>query len=272
MSIIARGITKHYDATPVLLNVDLDVPTGSLVALLGPSGSGKTTLLRILSGLESADAGTVTYDGEDATHRPPRERGVGLVFQHYALFRHMTVFENVAFALRVRKWANADVKVRVNELLALVKLEKYGPHYPSQLSGGQRQRIALARALAISPRLLLLDEPFGALDTRVRRELREWLRQLHDELHVTTVLVTHDHAEARDVADQLVVINAGKVEQTGTPAQIFAAPASPFVEDFLETSSCRHITDISHSRNSLSTPRVSSALHSIDPLPHVSAL
>jgi len=236
MSIIARGIAKQFGPTPVLHGVDLNVPTGALVALLGPSGSGKTTLLRILSGLETPDTGIVEYDGTDVTRRPPRERNVGLVFQHYALFRHMTVFENVAFALRIRKWSNAAVYERVFELLELVKLADYAFQYPSQLSGGQRQRIALARSLAIRPNILLLDEPFGALDTRVRRELREWLRQLHQELKVTTVLVTHDHAEARDVADQLVVINAGRVEQTGAPADVFGAPATNFVADFLDVS------------------------------------
>ena len=234
MSITVRNITKRFADIPVLRGVDLDVQTGELVALLGPSGSGKTTLLRILSGLETADTGTVAYSGEDATHRPPREREIGLVFQHYALFRHMTVFENVAFALRVRHWPEARVRARVAELLDLVKLSDYGKQYPSQLSGGQRQRIALVRALAISPSILLLDEPFGALDARVRRELRLWLRQLHSELNVTTVLVTHDHEEARDIADRLVVINEGLVEQTGTPDEVFNTPATSFVADFLD--------------------------------------
>jgi sulfate transport system ATP-binding protein len=234
VSITATGIVKTFGHTAVLRGVDLHIQGGALVALLGPSGSGKTTLLRILSGLEAPDAGAVLYHGRDVTTEPARQRDVGLVFQHYALFRHMTVFENVAFALRVRKWSDDAVRARVGELLELVKLSGFEQQRPSQLSGGQRQRVALARALAVGPKTLLLDEPFGALDTRVRRDLRRWLRQLHDELHVTTVLVTHDQHEAREVADQIVVINDGLVEQQGTPAELFAAPRTPFVADFLD--------------------------------------
>jgi len=234
VSITANHISKSFGDTVVLDDVSIHVPDGKLVALLGPSGSGKTTLLRILSGLESPDTGVVLYDDTDVTHHSPRQREVGLVFQHYALFRHMTVFENVAFALRVRKWPEDRVRRRVRELLDLVKLGSFEQQRPSQLSGGQRQRIALARSLAVSPKILLLDEPFGALDARVRRDLRRWLRQLHDELKVTTVLVTHDQHEARDVADQIIVVNDGRVEQAGTPAELFSSPRTSFVADFLD--------------------------------------
>ena len=234
MSIIAKHIRKAFGDKTVLDDVTVEIPDGELVALLGPSGSGKTTLLRILAGLEYPDLGSVHYDGVDQTHIPARERNIGLVFQHYALFRHMTVFGNVAFALRVRKWPEAEVRARVTELLELVKLNDYAKRWPSQLSGGQRQRIALARALAIQPKTLLLDEPFGALDTRVRRELRSWLRRLHDELHVTTILVTHDHTEAREVSDRIVLIDGGRVQQEGTPDDVFSAPANDFVADFLD--------------------------------------
>jgi sulfate transport system ATP-binding protein len=233
MSITIRNIQKAFDGTPVLRDVSLEIPDGELVALLGPSGCGKTTLLRIIAGLEQPDAGEVLHSGEDLTVRTARERNVGVVFQHYALFRHMTVEENVAFALQVRKSAKAKVSARVGELLKLVQLESYRSRYPHQLSGGQRQRVALARALATEPRILLLDEPFGALDARVRDELRRWLRRLHDELHVTSIFVTHDQEEAFEVSDRIVLMNAGKVEQVGSPSQVFESPASPFVMRFL---------------------------------------
>ena len=237
MSIEVRGINKSFGAFRALDNVDLHIEQGELVALLGPSGSGKTTLLRIIAGLESADSGTVLLQGEDATGRDVQDRQVGFVFQHYALFRHMTVFENVAFGLRVRprklRPTEVAIRAKVHELLGLVQLEGLAERYPSQLSGGQRQRVALARSLAIEPRVLLLDEPFGALDARVRQELRRWLRRLHSELHVTGVLVTHDQEEALEVADRVVVMNAGRIEQVGTPAEIYDHPANPFVFNFL---------------------------------------
>jgi sulfate/thiosulfate transport system ATP-binding protein len=233
MSIEVKNLWKAFDGHAVLNDVSLTVPEGELVALLGPSGCGKTTLLRIIAGLETADAGTVHHDGEEVSARSARERNVGVVFQHYALFRHMTVGENVAFALRVRRRPRAEVEARVAELLDLVQLGGLRHRYPSQLSGGQRQRVALARALATSPRILLLDEPFGALDARVRQELRRWLRRLHDELHVTSVFVTHDQEEAFEVSDRVVLMNAGRIEQVGTPAQVFEEPASPFVMRFL---------------------------------------
>jgi sulfate transport system ATP-binding protein len=220
-----------------LKDVSLDVPSGELVALLGPSGCGKTSLLRIIAGLESPDAGSIHFHGEDATERDVRERQVGFVFQHYALFRHMTVFENVAFGLRVRpkqsRPTEADIRRRVHELLELVQLDWLADRYPPQLSGGQRQRIALARALAVEPKVLLLDEPFGALDAKVRKDLRRWLRRLHDELHITSVFVTHDQEEALEVADRIVVMNHGQVEQIGTPQDVYDKPASPFVYQFL---------------------------------------
>ncbi len=233
MSIEVSGLSKAFGANPVLRDISLRIPEGELVALLGPSGCGKTTLLRIIAGLEVPDAGEVHHDGEDVSARSARERNVGVVFQHYALFRHMTVAENVAFALQVRKRPRAEVRDRVDELLGLVQLAGYRDRYPQQLSGGQRQRVALARALATSPRILLLDEPFGALDARVRQELRRWLRRLHDELHVTSVFVTHDQEEAFEVSDRVVLMNAGRIEQVGTPAQVFEEPASPFVMRFL---------------------------------------
>jgi sulfate transport system ATP-binding protein len=233
VGISVRNVTKRFADFVALDNVSVDVPHGSLVALLGPSGSGKTTLLRIISGLETADSGTILYEDEDATHRSPRDRNVGFVFQHYALFRHMTVFENIAFGLRVRKWKRADVDQRVNELLRLIQLESLGNQVPSQLSGGQRQRVALARALAAAPKVLLLDEPFGALDAKVRQELRQWLRRLHDEIHVTSVFVTHDQEEAFEVADRVVVMNHGRIEQVGSPQDVFEHPANGFVMDFL---------------------------------------
>jgi sulfate transport system ATP-binding protein len=233
MSIQVRNVSKAFDGHPVLRDVSLDVAGGSLVALLGPSGCGKTTLLRVICGLEAPDAGEVLHAGGSVAEKSARERNVGLVFQHYALFRHMTVFENVAFALRVRKRPRTEVRARVEELLRLVQLEGLDRRYPSQLSGGQRQRVALARALATEPEVLLLDEPFGALDARVRAELRQWLRRLHDEIHVTTIFVTHDQEEAFEVADQIVLMNRGRVEQVGSPQQVFDEPATPFVMEFL---------------------------------------
>jgi len=233
MSISVKNITKRFGTFTALDNVSLEVPTGSLLALLGPSGSGKTTLLRVIAGLERPDEGTVLCQAEDITKANPRDRGMGFVFQHYALFRHMSVFENVAFGLRVRKVPNQEIANQVRELLHLVRLEGLERRYPAQLSGGQRQRVALARALAIRPRVLLLDEPFGALDAKVRQELRSWLRQLHDEIHMTSVFVTHDQEEAFEVADHVVVMNFGRVEQSGTPHDVFERPANPFVMDFL---------------------------------------
>lgn len=233
MSITIKHITKRFDKSVALNDVSLEVPNGKLLALLGPSGSGKTTLLRIIAGLETADSGSVLHEDEDVTHRSPRDRNVGFVFQHYALFRHMTVFENVAFGLRVRHAPNDEVADRVHKLLHLVRLEGLERRYPSQLSGGQRQRVALARALAVTPRMLLLDEPFGALDAKVRQELRQWLRQLHEEIHLTTVFVTHDQEEAFEVADRVVVMRQGRIEQAGTPQEVFDHPANPFVMDFL---------------------------------------
>ncbi len=237
MSISVRNITKRFGDFVALDDVDLEIPRGRLVALLGPSGSGKTTLLRIIAGLEIADAGVVHFDGEDFSNRTVRERRVGFVFQHYALFRHMTVFENIAFGLRVRPRAARPspdrIRSRVGELLDLIQLRNQAGRYPSQLSGGQRQRVALARALAVEPSVLLLDEPFGALDAKVRLELRRWLRQLHDEVGVTSVFVTHDQDEALEVADQVAVMNRGRIEQVGTPDEVYNQPASSFVYNFL---------------------------------------
>jgi sulfate transport system ATP-binding protein len=233
LSIAVRSIVKAFDGHPVLRDVSFDVPGGELVALLGPSGCGKTTLLRIIAGLEHADTGHVLHSGEPVGEKSARERNVGLVFQHYALFRHMTVEENVSFALSVRRRPREQVKARVGELLRLVQLEGLEHRYPAQLSGGQRQRVALARALATEPSVLLLDEPFGALDARVRKELRTWLRRLHDEIHVTTLFVTHDQEEAFEVADRVVLMHGGRVEQVGTPREVFEEPASPFVMRFL---------------------------------------
>ncbi len=233
MSITVRQLTKRFGHFTALNNIDLDVPAGSLLALLGPSGSGKTTLLRIIAGLEQPDTGSIHYETEDVTDKSARDREVGFVFQHYALFRHMTVFENVAFGMRVRRTPNPEVQRRVKELLHLVRLEGLDRRYPAELSGGQRQRVALARALAVQPRVLLLDEPFGALDAKVRQELRAWLRRLHDEIHVTTIFVTHDQEEAFEVADQVVVMRQGGIEQQGAPQEVFDHPATPFVMDFL---------------------------------------
>jgi sulfate transport system ATP-binding protein len=233
VSIRVETVSKQFNGFKALDRVTLDVPEGELLALLGPSGSGKTTLLRIIAGLDFPDEGTVRAYESDVTRQSARDRNVGFVFQHYALFRHMTVFENVAFGLRVRGWKSGAVRERVLELLALVRLESMEGRYPSQLSGGQRQRVALARALAARPQVLLLDEPFGALDARVRADLRQWLRRLHDEVPVTTVFVTHDQEEAFEVADKVVVMNGGRIEQEGTPEEVFEHPATPFVMDFL---------------------------------------
>jgi len=237
MSIDVQNINKRFGQFVALNNISLNFPAGELTALLGPSGCGKTTLLRIIAGLESPDSGTVLLDGEDASARHVRERQVGFVFQHYALFKHMTVFENIAFGLRVKRRserpAEAVIREKVKKLLELVQLDWLADRYPPQLSGGQRQRIALARALAVEPRVLLLDEPFGALDAKVRKELRRWLRRLHDELHVTSIFVTHDQEEALEVADQIVLMNKGNVEQIGAPADVYNHPASPFVYGFL---------------------------------------
>ncbi|MFN3986381.1 MAG: sulfate/molybdate ABC transporter ATP-binding protein [Rhodocyclaceae bacterium] len=237
MSIEVRNINKRFGAFTALDNVSLEFPSGELVALLGPSGCGKTTLLRVIAGLETADSGRVILEGEDASDTHVRERQVGFVFQHYALFRHMTVFENVAFGLRVKprrqRPDDAEIRKRVHRLLELVQLDWLADRYPAQLSGGQRQRIALARALAVEPRVLLLDEPFGALDAKVRKELRRWLRRLHDELHVTSIFVTHDQEEALEVADRVVLMNQGRVEQVGAPTEVYEHPATPFVYGFL---------------------------------------
>jgi sulfate transport system ATP-binding protein len=237
VSIEIRNISKTFKRFQALKNVSLEVPTGELVALLGPSGCGKTTLLRVIAGLEAADAGHVYFHGEDATDRHVRERQVGFVFQHYALFRHMTVFENVAFGLRVRprklRPSDAEIRERVLELLKLVQVDWLGDRHPPQLSGGQRQRVALARALAVEPKVLLLDEPFGALDAKVRKDLRRWLRRLHDELHITSVFVTHDQEEAMEVSDRVVVMNHGQIEQIGSPAEVYDKPASEFVVQFI---------------------------------------
>jgi sulfate transport system ATP-binding protein len=226
-------VSKTFGNFAALDNVNLEVPNGTLLALLGPSGCGKTTLLRIIAGLEVADSGTIHYQEEDITHQAARERKVGFVFQHYALFRHMTVAENIGYGLRVRKIPKDKIRERVHELSKLIRLEGLESRYPGQLSGGQRQRVALARALAAQPKVLLLDEPFGALDAKVRQELRRWLRRLHDEIHVTSVFVTHDQEEALEVADRIVVMNNGRIEQEGTPEELFESPRTPFVMSFL---------------------------------------
>jgi sulfate/thiosulfate transport system ATP-binding protein len=233
MSIRISGVSKRFGDFVALENIDLNIPTGELTALLGPSGGGKSTLLRIIAGLELSDTGTVEIEGNDATRLPAQKRNVGFVFQHYAAFRHMTVAQNVGFGLRIRKRPKKEIAAKVAELLELVHLPQFANRLPSQLSGGQRQRMALARALAIEPSVLLLDEPFGALDAKVRKELRSWLRRLHDEVHVTTVFVTHDQEEALEVADQIVVINDGAIEQVGSPDDLYDRPASEFVMSFL---------------------------------------
>jgi sulfate/thiosulfate transport system ATP-binding protein len=233
VGIAVRHLSKRFGDFQAVDDVTFEVPEGQLVALLGPSGSGKSTILRIIAGLEPADSGEVELTGEDATRMPVQKRGVGFVFQHYALFRHMTVRQNIGFGLEVQRLPKPEMKRRVDELLDLVQLSGYAGRYPSQLSGGQRQRVALARALAPRPKVLLLDEPFGALDSRVRDELRTWLRKLHDEVHVTSLFVTHDQLEAFEVSDQIVVLNKGKIEQMGPPQELYEHPASPFVTGFL---------------------------------------
>ncbi|WP_278315078.1 sulfate/molybdate ABC transporter ATP-binding protein [Lolliginicoccus levis] len=231
--ITVTDVRKNYGDFVALDGVNLDIPSGSLTALLGPSGSGKSTLLRSIAGLESPDSGIITIGGEDVTGVPPQKRGIGFVFQHYAAFKHMTVRDNIAFGLRIRRRPKNEINDRVDELLRIVGLDGFQRRYPSQLSGGQRQRMALARALAVDPKVLLLDEPFGALDAKVRADLREWLRRLHDEVHVTTVLVTHDQEEALDVADRIAVMNRGNIEQVGTPDDLYERPANDFVMSFL---------------------------------------
>ncbi|MGL5080810.1 MAG: sulfate/molybdate ABC transporter ATP-binding protein [Microcoleaceae cyanobacterium] len=233
MSITIKHVSKHFGDFHALDDINLTVKTGKLVALLGPSGSGKSTLLRAIAGLEAPDTGSIWIDGQDTTYLDVRQRNVGFVFQHYALFKHLTVRQNIAFGLEIRKYNAESIKQHVEELLRLIQLEGLGNRYPAQLSGGQRQRVALARALAVQPEVMLLDEPFGALDAKVRQELRSWLRQLHDRVHVTSVFVTHDQEEAMAVADEIVVMNHGKIEQVGTPAEIYDRPATPFVMDFI---------------------------------------
>jgi sulfate/thiosulfate transport system ATP-binding protein len=231
--ITIHGLKKSYGDFTALDDVSLEIPDGELTALLGPSGSGKSTLLRVIAGLEVPDEGRVEIAGQDATHVPPQRRGIGFVFQHYAAFKHMTVRDNVAFGLTIRKRPKAEIEAKVSELLRIVGLDGFQRRYPAQLSGGQRQRMALARALAVEPRVLLLDEPFGALDAKVRAELRTWLRRLHEEVHVTTVLVTHDQEEAMEVADRIAVLDAGRVQQVGAPRELYETPANPFVMGFL---------------------------------------
>jgi sulfate transport system ATP-binding protein len=233
MGIAVVDVTKSFGEFTALTNVSVAIPEGSLTALLGPSGSGKSTLLRVIAGLEPPDSGQVLIGDEDVTDRPARARGVGMVFQHYAAFKHMTVYDNVAFGLTIRKRPRKEIGRRVHELLELVQLEGLAKRFPAQLSGGQRQRMALARALAVEPSVLLLDEPFGALDARVRKELRAWLRRLHDEVHVTTIIVTHDQEEAMEVAGQIVVLNEGRVEQVGSPRELYERPANEFVMSFV---------------------------------------
>ncbi|HTL31415.1 MAG TPA: sulfate ABC transporter ATP-binding protein [Tepidisphaeraceae bacterium] len=255
MSIDVQNISKNFRSVAAVQEVSLAIPDGELVALLGPSGSGKTTLLRMIAGLEFPDAGKIHFNGEDVNGRPVGQRGVGFVFQHYALFRHMTVFQNIAFGLKVRPWrsrpSRGAIRERVMELLELIQLKGIEDRYPSQLSGGQRQRVALARALAIEPKVLLLDEPFGALDARVRQSLRQWLRNLHDQIHVTSVFVTHDQEEALELADTVVVMNHGRIEQIGPPEEVFHRPANPFVMEFLGT------VNLFHARSESSGSRTS---------------
>lgn len=233
MGIVVENVSKHFGSFKAVDDVSVEIKSGSLVALLGPSGSGKSTLLRLIAGLEIPNSGKIMITGKDATYQSVQDRNIGFVFQHYALFKHLTIRQNIAFGLEIRKENPGKIKARVEELLELVQLSGLGDRYPSQLSGGQRQRVALARALAVQPKVLLLDEPFGALDAKVRKDLRAWLRRLHDEVHVTTVFVTHDQEEAMEVAHEIVVMNKGKVEQIGTPADIYDRPASPFVMSFI---------------------------------------
>ena len=233
MGIVVENVSKQFGSFRAVDDVNLEIKSGSLVSLLGPSGSGKSTLLRVIAGLEPPDTGKIWLTGKDATNTSVQDRNIGFVFQHYALFKHLTLRQNVAFGLNIRKTPKLKVKARVEELLNLVQLGGLGDRYPSQISGGQRQRVALARALAVQPQVLLLDEPFGALDAKVRKDLRGWLRRLHDEVHVTTVLVTHDQEEAMEVSDEIVVMNKGRVEQVGTPAQVYDNPATPFVMSFI---------------------------------------
>ncbi|MFJ5767153.1 sulfate/molybdate ABC transporter ATP-binding protein [Lysinibacillus sp. NPDC093210] len=237
MSIQIQNVSKKFGSFQALQDVSIDIQSGELVALLGPSGSGKTSLLRVIAGLEASDIGEILFDGQTITNRHPKERNVGFVFQHYALFRHMTVFDNVAYGLKVRprktRPSKAEITDKVMTLLRLVKLDNFSDRFPTQLSGGQRQRVALARALAVEPKVLLLDEPFGALDAKVRKELRRWLRKLHDDFQITSIFVTHDQEEALDVADRIVVMNNGKIEQIGSPDEVYTHPKSPFVYDFL---------------------------------------
>src|ERR671932_152364 len=233
MEIVVDKVSKHFGNFKALDQVNLEIKRGSLVALLGPSGSGKSTLLRMIAGLEPPDSGEIYLIGENATHQSVQERHIGFVFQHYALFKHMSIRRNIAFAMEIRKVPKGSINKRVDELLDLVQLTGLGDRYPSQLSGGQRQRVALARALAVQPKVLLLDEPFGALDAKVRKDLRAWLRRLHDEVHVTTVFVTHDQEEAMEVSDEIVVIKKGRVEQVGTPAEVYEKPATAFVMSFI---------------------------------------
>src|SRR5689334_15198419 len=233
MGISVIEVSKRFNGFTALDQVSLAIPEGSLTALLGPSGSGKSTLLRVIAGLEQPDSGQVLLNDADVTETPARERGIGMVFQHYAAFKHMTVYDNVAFGLTIRRRPRAEIRERVHELLRLVQLEGLAKRYPAQLSGGQRQRMALARALAVEPTVLLLDEPFGALDARVRKELRAWLRRLHDEVHVTTIIVTHDQEEAMEVAGQVVLLNEGRIEQVGSPRELYESPANEFVMSFV---------------------------------------
>jgi sulfate/thiosulfate transport system ATP-binding protein len=233
MGVLVENVSKQFGSFQALDQVNLEVKSGSLVALLGPSGSGKSTLLRLISGLENPDTGRIWLTGEDSTRKSVQERNIGFVFQHYALFKHLSVRQNIAFGLEIRKVNSTKIRQRVEELLDLVQLQGLGNRYPGQLSGGQRQRVALARALAVEPQVLLLDEPFGALDAKVRKDLRAWLRRLHDEVHVTTVFVTHDQEEAMEVADEIVVMNQGRIEQIGTPAEVYDHPTSPFVMSFI---------------------------------------
>lgn len=239
MGISIKHVSKSYGEFHVLKDINLEIKKGELISLLGPSGSGKTTLLRIIAGLEQADQGSILFEGADQTNVHVKNRNVGFVFQHYALFRNMTVFENVAYGLKVRprkeRLSKKEIKQKVDELLNIVRLKEFGERYPSQLSGGQRQRVALARALAVNPQVLLLDEPFGALDAKVRKELRRWLRKVHDEFHITSVFVTHDQEEALDISDRVVIMNDGRIEQVGTPEAVYEMPENPFVYDFLGT-------------------------------------